>query len=1087
MYNTRIFIRIIFPILIIILTARLNFSQSNSVFGQNKVQYKEFQWKYLQTKHFDVYFSQGGEKLAEFTAHEAEKALNNLTDNVDYRISNRIPIVVYNSHNDFQQNNVVDEYLPEGVGGVTELFKNRINVPFEGDYEKFRHVIHHELVHAFMNDMYYGGSIQNIISKNISLQFPLWFSEGMAEVQSLYGLDKETDMFMRDATINNYVAPLDYISGYFSYRGGQSFFAFLADTYGEDKLGILMNNIKTFGDVDQGFIETFKLNLEQLDEKWQSYLKKMYWPDLKIREDVKDFAKQLTNHEKDGGYYNVSPVISPDGSKFAFISNRDDLFDVYIAKTRNGEIIKRVIEGNNSADFEELHILTPGLSWSPDGRKLAISVKAGDQDVIYIVDIASEDKTELPLNFDGIFYVSWSPVGNKLAFIGNKGDESNLYVYDLKSKKLESLTDDVFSDANPTWALDGKSVFFTSDRGNYIDQSKMPQDIKMWKYDYSNTDYYRIDLETKAVTRLSDTKESKESYAQISADGEKILFVSDKNGISNVYLREKDSSGNFINKPITNSLNPITQISMSKDGKKLLFVSLNKGAYDIFSIDNPLERNIGLEELELTEYAIKLKDFEEKFGWKDNSEFNDTMTLTHKDLSTLVDSMSGITGVDEIADSSRLPHADKVAVDSLESLSDQDTLKMYGDDVKISFGDIEKGPTIDNDSIYTDNLNFKVADNVNNDGSFKIKNYKIKFSPDLVYGNANYTSFYGVQGVAQIALSDMLGNHRIYVQTSLVIDLKNSDYAAAYYYLPKRIDYGFQLFHTARFVNYGNGFFDNLYRYRTIGGNISASYPISRFKRFDGGLSVQNISRENLDNTLEPITKKTLLIPSLSYIYDNTLFGYTAPISGLRYNLTAFGSPKLGKEGIGFGSLLADIRNYIKISDDYTFVTRLSGGASIGPNPQRFFIGGTENWINREYENSNVPISSIEEFAFLSPGLPLRGFNYDRMSGSKYSILNLELRFPLFRYLIFGALPLGFANIQGAAFIDAGTAWSDNKALKLLNRVNGKIQTNDLLLGTGFGARANLFGFPFMFDVAWNYNLNKFSSPKYYISLGYDF
>jgi outer membrane protein assembly factor BamA len=222
-------------------------------------------------------------------------------------------------------------------------------------------------------------------------------------------------------------------------------------------------------------------------------------------------------------------------------------------------------------------------------------------------------------------------------------------------------------------------------------------------------------------------------------------------------------------------------------------------------------------------------------------------------------------------------------------------------------------------------------------------------------------------------------------------------------------------------------------------------------------------------------------------VHDNTLFGYTAPISGTRYNFTFMGSPKLGPEGIGFTSLLGDVRNYIKLGNDYTFVTRLSGGASVGPNPQRFFIGGTDNWINREFENHQLPITNIEEFAFSSPGLPLRGFNYDRMSGSKYSILNLELRFPLFRYLIFGALPLGFANIEGVTFVDAGTAWSKNNALKLFKRVNGNVQTNDLLIGTGFGARANLFGFPFKFDVAWNYNLNKFSSPKYYISLGYNF
>ncbi|MEO8209731.1 MAG: biopolymer transporter Tol [bacterium] len=1106
MYIPKFLFKIILALIVCTLfNIQPTYSQSNAVFGQNKVQYKVFHWKYLQTKHFDIYFYQDGRELAEFTGHVAENALNNLTENIDYNISNRIPLIIYNSHNDFQQNNVIDEFLPEGVGGVTELFKNRINVPFEGDYEKFRHVIHHELLHAFMNDLYYGGTIQNIISQNISLSFPLWFSEGMAEVQSHYGLDKATDMYMRDATINNYVPPLEYINGYFSYRGGQSFFAFLADTYGEDKLGILMNNIKTFGDIDQGFAETYKLSLKKLDEKWQSYLKKMYWPEIKFREDVKDFAKQLTDHEVDGGYYNVAPVISPNGEKFAFISNRDDLFDVFIAKTKNGEIIGKIIEGNNSSDFEELHILTPGLAWSPDGRRIAISVKSGDHDAIFLVDVDDQDKTELPVRFDEINYMSWSPVGSKIAFIGDRAESSNLHTYDLKSKKLEALTDDIFSDANPTWALDGKSVFFTSDRNGFTDPSLIPKDFKMWEYDYSRSDYYKIDIITKQITRLSDSKDSKESYAQISADGKKILYVSDKCGISNIYIREEDSTGKIIDRPITNALNPIDQISMSRDGKKLLFVSLNKGAYDIYSIDNPLERNIGLEELELTEYAKKIKDFANKFGRDNNSKYEDTVDIFIEGNGIKTDS-SNISKNDSInflsLDSTSLSSNDSVNSVPFDStgLSHNDTLngfsetpekdssKYYGTDVKISFETPEYSTLSTNrDSSYSENLNFKISENTNSDGSFKIKNYKIKFTPDLVYGNANYTSFYGVQGVAQIALSDMLGDHRIYIQTSLVIDLKNSDYSIAYYYLPKRIDYGFGIYHTARFVTYGNGFINFLYRYRTYGGYLSASYPVSRFKRFDGSLAIENITRENLDYTLEPSQAKTLAVPTLSLIHDNTQWGYTSPVSGTRYNLTLMGSPKFGPDGIGFGSFLADMRHYFKLGDDYTFVTRLSGGASTGPNPQVFFIGGTENWINREYENYTLPISDIQDYAFLSPGLPLRGYNYDRQSGSKYAILNLELRFPLLRYLIFGALPLGFANVEGVAFLDMGSAWTNTNGVKLFQNVNGSIQTKDLLVGTGLGTRMNLLGFPFMFDVAWAYNMNKFSSPKYYISLGYDF
>ncbi len=152
-------------------------------FGKNKVQYKSFEWYYIQSTHFDIYFYQDGDFLADYVANVAEEALTSIEKDFRYQITNRIPFVVYNSHNDWQQTNVVGEYLEEGVGGVTELFKNRVVVPFEGNYAQFRHVIHHELVHAVINDMFYGGSIQSIISNNIQLQLPLWFNEGIAEFE----------------------------------------------------------------------------------------------------------------------------------------------------------------------------------------------------------------------------------------------------------------------------------------------------------------------------------------------------------------------------------------------------------------------------------------------------------------------------------------------------------------------------------------------------------------------------------------------------------------------------------------------------------------------------------------------------------------------------------------------------------------------------------------------------------------------------------------------------------------------------------------------------------------------------------------
>src|SRR5690606_32845082 len=251
-------------------------------FGKNKVQYKDFTWYYIQTDHFDIYFSQKGASLAEFTSKASEEALKAIESSFNYRINNRITIIVYNSQNDFQETNVTDQYLSEGIEGFTELFKNRVVIQFQGSYKKFRHLIHHELVHAVMNDMFYGGSIQNIIANNISINIPLWFSEGMAEYQAL-GWDIDTDMFIRDAAINEYLPDLKYLGGYFAYRGEQTVFSYIAEKYGKEKIGELINKVKSAGNVEEGFKAALGLNFEEFNERWKKEIKKTYWPDIAIR------------------------------------------------------------------------------------------------------------------------------------------------------------------------------------------------------------------------------------------------------------------------------------------------------------------------------------------------------------------------------------------------------------------------------------------------------------------------------------------------------------------------------------------------------------------------------------------------------------------------------------------------------------------------------------------------------------------------------------------------------------------------------------------------------------------------------------
>ena len=103
-------------------------------YGKNIVQYEEFEWHFIQTLHFDIYYYSHQESQIDFVAFYTEEAYNKISHLIGWDLNERSSIIVYNSHIDFQQTNVVNSYLREGIGGVTELMKNRMVIPFDGSH-----------------------------------------------------------------------------------------------------------------------------------------------------------------------------------------------------------------------------------------------------------------------------------------------------------------------------------------------------------------------------------------------------------------------------------------------------------------------------------------------------------------------------------------------------------------------------------------------------------------------------------------------------------------------------------------------------------------------------------------------------------------------------------------------------------------------------------------------------------------------------------------------------------------------------------------------------------------------------------------
>lgn len=1066
-------------------------------FGKNKVHYQAHDWFFVQSQHFDVYYyDEDGRYLAEFTARAAEDAYDQIGIDFQHQISERISILVYKSHNDFAVTNAVQlpEYS-EGIGGVTELFKNRIAIPFTGDYRDYRRVVHHELVHAVINDMFYGGSIQSIIQNNIQLNIPLWFNEGMAEY-SAQGWDTQSDMYLRDAIVSDYLAPIPYLSGYFAYRGGQGVWDYVSEQYGREKIGEIFQRLRLTRSVESSFRRAIGLSLEELSERWHSTLKKVHWPEVTARQDLDETAKAIITREK-GGYFNTSPAISPQGDKVAYISTKDGLFDVFVASANDGRRIRKLIDGQDNTQFESLKILTPGLTWNPEGDKIALAVKSGETDAIAVVDVETKKSTHYRVpGLDAILTVSWSPLGDKIAFSASMDAQSDIYVLDLNTEETTNYTNDLFSDHEPAWAPDGLSLVFYSDRGDYVQLGRHTVDnFSMLDHDYSQYDVYQLHMGAAAATRLTFNELWDDQSPKFGDDPNRLLFISDRNGIPNLY--EKDLTTG-IERPLTNVLIGITQVSLSADGNKAALVSLKEGTPSIYMLKTPFSGRFDAETLQPNVWAQRVM--------QDKVERAPAIVLASAE--TLQQNPILRDASDGVPFNRRLPRqrdpvlASRTTLPGLEPGNASDETGTNGatdpDSTTASAGLIDFKNYVfssafdeakDEDQPAEVTNPFEPIDNQSEDGRLKQKKYKLSFSPDIIYGTTAYDPLYGgVQGVTQMAFSDVLGNHQIYAATNLLIDLRNSDYLLAYSYLPNRIDWSLSAFHSARVLPQYS--LNTFVRYRYYGGGLAMSYPLDKFRRIDANLSMLSVSQTDVGNPANATESRTFLYPSVTYTTDVTVPGFLTPSSGHRFGVSFSGSPA---GSLQFGTLLGDYRWYRSLGRYYSFAVRGSAGASIGRNQQLFYTSGVSNWINRDFDDFNgFPITDIADFIFATPVLPLRGSTINSQNGSYFGLVNAEFRFPLFAAILPGPIPIiPLYNLQGTAFVDAGSVWggrSTNEEFNFWTRNElGERIFDDPIVGAGFGLRTIMLGFPVRLDWAWPHDGQGFGKRRLYFSFGIDF
>ncbi|MBP7461710.1 MAG: PD40 domain-containing protein [Candidatus Delongbacteria bacterium] len=1044
----------------IIISLLLTAGISHAQFGKNKVQYNDIDMFTFSTTHYIIYYQQGDEFLAEYTALESERFYQVFKRYLQYELEEKVPIIIYSSPNDFLQTNVISGQLGEGVQGFTEAFKSRVVLPFNGSYNDYRHTLHHELTHAIFHYFLFGGKIQNIVNTRRLIDLPLWFEEGLPEFVTTYW-DTEADMVMRDAEIYGYLPPMEYLNGYFAYKGGQSVYQFINEKYGEEKIGELLRSVKSAASINHVFKKVFGLEMEEFSKQWSKWIKTCYWEELSKREEAPDMAKAFTDHTKDKSYFNIMPSFSPNGEYLAFFSDRSDYTGLFIRSTINKKKQWCLLKSGQKGNLESFHLFETKLAWSNDGKYLVFVNKEKNRDRITLYEV---EKRQIVKSIDpglnGVSSPSFAPGDSIILFTGFENSRQNLYLYTLSTGELQAITHDFHTKKDPVFSPDGHRIAFASDRPFKRDL-KSESEAYQKNLGYNQQNIFVLDINSREIIPVT-TDSSLNEYPEWSPDGRFLAYVSDRNGISNIYLWDSHDSQS---RPITNILSCCKHITWSKRSDKIAFTSFIQGGWDIFVLNNPISRLSKYSSLHPTRFreSDPLGKFYQRY-----------LSLPYG--TTLSHSLTGKIRSKEMI--YKYQNTDYVVSHTTHKASQPDSLKKSIPD--------SAGGSMDSTIIPTPFSSDQYVKKIQSDIKESLP-YQIKFSPDLVTGSFYYDTYYGMGGQAVFAFSDVMGNHQIVVYSDLYYSFENSNILVNYYFLPKKWDLGLSFYQLKN--DYQLTYYDIL-SMKQIGFQGFLYYPFNTYSRAELGLNSFSINaKKYLYNSyydyiyLNEEEKLRVSLLQARYVYDNVLYGDTGPSNGWRYYIDFEKAVPVSDQDLNFERITFDFRKYFNFQREYTLAVRLTGGKSFGEDPQYYYIGGTPNWLN--YSRKEYGSWEMKSSYMASLCMPMRGFSLYERVGTTAAMMNLEFRFRFIDYLIFNfPARFGFMSITGVVFNDWGAAWNDWNEFRLWS--NQKLTTP--IASYGYGIRINLGIALLKIDIAYPTDLRSFrSKPHVLYSFGIDF
>ncbi|WP_291722623.1 hypothetical protein [Bernardetia sp.] len=1065
------------------------FPTDQDQFGKNRVQYQNFDWKYVTSDNFEIYYYEGGYEMALLTARYAESDFGRMTQFLGFAPYNKTKIFVYRSIGELQQSNIGINDQDFNIGGQTNLGKDVVEIAFSEYREAYRKELLREIAASLLSEMMYGGNLKETLQSSFLLSLPDWLMSGAA-AYTAEGWNTEMDNFVRSNLMAKKFPYPESFKGKNAQLVGQSIWNFIVEEYGQTTVSNILNLTRIVRSEKEGIQGTLGINYATFLKRWEAFYRNQY-------KELDNYSKLESNNPvatSVESQYIHHPRFSPNGNYLAYAQNNQGKFKIYVEETNNissKKKTKKFIKGGLYVINQRYDENSPLMSWKSN-EELGILSYSKNKYFLKIYNLNGKVTNSYQIKtLENIQSFSFDEQGRSIVLSGTQRGQSDIFTFSLGSSRLSKITNDNSDDIDPSFLKgNNNQIVFSSNRKS--DSLKVSPSAE--QSPYFNLFIYNPS-EKELLTQL--TNQNSIAQKPISIDATRILYITEELGIRHLFLHTlpKDDVKTGVNAQVSTFFIGIEDYDYDIKKEKLAFVVREQEQLELLMTTLAPKHETFTGKTARSQ-ILNARVFKELKKQELEEENQNTDNSKEEDSSETNESTEDENGKENT-------EKDNYEFDTYNNNEEPTRKKRLLKDYDY-FAQRAK-----------DRENKKITVR----GPLEYEN-KFAFERSVTTIALDPLRNFGV--LLEVSMSDALENHKLNAGlfNRGFFDIQSGMLFAEYKYLKNRIDYG------ARFDRQGyellTPFFIHRYYLSKLTGEIS--YPLNVTTRIVVSpflAQKQFFATSEINPAVQAFPDKITRYAgsSLEFVFDNSTITGPNTLEGSKFRATIDHYQGLNFNDETFTNISIDARHYIPLGRKVTLATRFAYGKSFGNAPKTFRLGGVDNWIFQQqpspdelsqldpfYLDPDEPTAYVNDYSdylFLRYATPMRGFDYNKLSGSNFLLTNIELRVPVAQLLYRGTIRSPFfQNLQFIAFNDIGSAWTGISPFNRENALNtveiggqagnpffAKVSNfkDPFLWGYGIGIRSKILNYFTRFDTAWGVEDDERGRAKFYLSIGYDF